>query len=121
MMLDSNIIIDYLNGDKHVGSQIDSWRKSGRVLFISHISVIETLSLGTLSPAQIEHIKIFLDDFIVLSLDMHISLAAAKLRREHSLALADSIIVASAIVNNLPLATRDKKLRSLPGIAIAEL
>lgn len=112
-MLDSNILIGYLNGDGHIISALQSWRSAGRVFFISHASVIEVLSLASLTSAQIARIENFLSDFIVISLDMDISRRAAALRRAHKLSLADSIIVASAESNNLPLITRDKTLQKL--------
>lgn len=121
MILDSNIVIGYLNGDESIRDGLHVWRESGRVFFISHISIIEALSLSTLTSAQIGDIKNFLGDFVVIPLDMQVSLAAAESRRIHNLSLADSIIAAAARVNNLPLVTRDKKLRSLSGIAFADI
>ncbi len=121
MILDSNIIIDYLNGDKYVGLVLDTLRTTNRVLFISQVTVIEALSLQTLSATEIERICSFLQEFITLPLDTQVSLHAAEMRRAHRLTLADSIIVASAHIHNLPLATRDKKMRSLPDVIFAEI
>ena len=121
MLLDSNIVIGYLNGDPSIRERLHTWRENGRVLFITHITVIEVLSQPTLHTEEIPEIEEFLNDFIIIPLDLNISLRAAEFRRKHSLQTPDAIIVASARVNNLPLVTRDKKLRLLPGIAFAEI
>ena len=121
MLLDSNILIGYLNGDPIIGSTLRSWREAGAVLFISHISVIEILSYPTLSAQEIVAIEDFLSDFIVIPLDMQVSRHAAEIRRLYKLLTPDAIIVGSAIANNLPLATRDKKIRTIPGILHAEI
>lgn len=111
MILDSNVLIGYINGDERIRASLHAWRESGTIFFISHISVIETLSLSSLTDDAIFRIENFLSDFIVIPLDMEISRLAGALRRTHALALADAILVATAQVGNMPLVTRDKKLQ----------
>ena len=112
-MLDSNILIGYLNGDAAIIATTQKWRTNGTVLFISHVSVIEALSLPALSVEQIVEIEQFLSDFIIIPIDMIISRKAAELRRVHDLSVPDAIVTASAQVNRLQLVTRDKKLLKL--------
>jgi len=116
MMLDSNILIGYLNGDESIRSTLYAWREAGTVLFISHISVIEALSFAASTDEEIVRIEEFLNDFIILPLDMESSRYAAKLRRNYRLSLPDAIIAASALIHNVPLVTRDKHLQNLAGI-----
>ena len=121
MILDSNIVIGYLNGDESIRSVLHVWREAGTVLFISHISVVEALSSPALFHDDIVRVERFLSDFIIIPLDMDISRRAAALRRSHKLGVPDAIIVASALANHLPLATRDKKIRSIPNIVFADI
>ena len=114
MILDSNILIGYLNGDAKIISLLQNWRESGSVLFISSVSAIEALSLSSLSASDIETIEDFLSDFIVVPIDLRIARIAGAMRREYKLSVPDSAIAATAHTHNLPLVTRDKKLQALP-------
>lgn len=121
MILDSNILIGYLNGDERIIATLQSWRISGSVLFISSTSAIEVLSLSTLTQADTLAIEHFLNDFIIIPVDMHIATTAGALRRTYRLSVPDAAIVATAIINNLPLVTRDKKMRSVHGVMLADI
>lgn len=121
MILDSNILIGYLNGDKDIIRALQEWRDSGAVLFISSISAIEALSLTALTRADIKEIEDFLGDFIVIPVDMQIVRTASELRRAYRLAVPDAAIVATAVENKLPLVTRDKKIRSIAGVALVDI
>ncbi|MEK9154304.1 MAG: hypothetical protein AAB798_02425, partial [Patescibacteria group bacterium] len=66
MILDSNILIGYLNGDERIIATLQTWRESGTVLFISATSAIEVLSLSSLTSDDVAGIEKFLDDFIVI-------------------------------------------------------
>lgn len=121
MILDSNILIGYLNGDADIISALQAWRESGAVLFISPVSAIEALSLASLSPGDVIYTENFLGDFILVPIDTRIIRMAGALRRGYRLNVADATIVATAAANNLPLVTRDKKMRSVPGIVFVEI
>jgi toxin FitB len=121
MLLDSNILIGYLNGDEEVIAAVQRWRASNVLLYLSSISAIESLSLSTLTATDLSVVDKFLDGFIIIPADMSIVHAAASLRRAHRLTIADSIITATAVVHRLPLATRDKKIRAVPGVVLAEI
>lgn len=121
MMLDSNIIIGYLNGDDTIRSALHAWREAETVFFISYVSVVEALSAPSLTQEELARIEHFVGDFIILPLDMNVARHAGLLRRARKLSLPDAIIVATAIANNLPLATRDKKIRSVTGLMFADI
>lgn len=121
MILDSNILIGYLNGDVSIVSALQTWRDCGAVLFISPVSAIEALSLASLSTDDVITTENFLADFIVVPIDTQIIQTAGALRRAYRLNVPDATIVATAAANNLPLVTRDKKMRSVPGIVFAEI
>ncbi|HEY4520929.1 MAG TPA: PIN domain-containing protein [Candidatus Paceibacterota bacterium] len=121
MILDSNILIGYLNGDQDIISRVQSWRDTGVVLFISPVSAIEALSLASLTEATVVATENFLNDFIIVPVDARIIRTGSALRRAYRLSVPDAAIVATAIENKLPLATRDKKMRSVPGIVLVDI
>ncbi len=121
MLLDSNILIAYLNGEKVVIENIHNWFKRNIALFISSISVAEVLSLPVLTPKEVIQIKKFLDYFIVLPFDYEIAETASFFRRKYKLKLPDAGIAATAFLRNLPLVTRDKEFTKIKELTILEI
>lgn len=121
ILLDSNIFIGYLNGDADIIEIVDSLRRERRALFISPVSIAETLCMPEATGETLAVIEEFLDGFIVIEPDKAIAKRAAALRRTYHLDIPDAFIVATALERDLPLATRDKKMRSVPGIVWAEI
>ena len=120
ILLDSNIVIGYLNGDVSIIERLDAFVRERRALFISLISVSEALCLPEAGD-NLATIEQFIDGFIVIEPDKEIAKVAAALRRTHRLDIPDAYIVATAITRNVPLATRDKKMRSIPGLVLADI
>jgi|SRR3989344_1647833 len=109
-LLDSNIVIDFLNGDKKVGDWMNK-EKSTFSLFpfsISTVGRIEVLSDKRLTEKQAVELEKFLDSFDTFSISDEIARLAAMLRREKVLSLGDAIIAATAIIRKRTLVTRDK-------------
>lgn len=121
MILDSNILIGYLRGEGDIVAALQAWRASGLVLCISVVSSIEVLSLGSLTAADVSATENFLADFLAISIDAEIVRTAGALRRAYHLTVPDAVIVATAIVRHMPLATRDRKMRSVSGVELAEI
>lgn len=113
MILDTNILIAYLAGEIKVVQALLAWRASGAPLFVSAISVTETLSHAPLRSEEIIVIERFLNDLIIIYPDATIIRLAAELRRMHTLSLPDAYITASAMTQHVPLITRDKHLLKL--------
>ncbi len=110
-LLDSNILIDILNGREETYFWIMNQRKSGSILSVSFISKVEVLSLGGLKDIQIKQIKDFLNTFeINRFISNDILDTAAALRRKKLLTLGDAMIAATAIVGRMTLVTNDQKL-----------
>ena len=111
-LLDSNIIIGFLNGDKKIAEWIFAQKKKDYFsnLNISLITKIETLSLKTLKDYQIEEIGKFLDVFDPIFINDDIIETAAALRRKNILSLGDAIVAGSAISRKMILVTNDKTL-----------
>jgi len=110
-LLDSNILIDFLNGREETYSWIMDQRKAGSTLRTSFISRVEVLSLGDLKDSQIKQIEDFLDTF---GMDRYVSNEildiAATLRRKKLLTLGDAMVAATAIAGRMTLVTNDKRL-----------
>ena len=109
-LLDSNILIDFLNGDKKIGDWINT-EKSISTLFpfaISIVGRIEVLSDKKLTEKQAIELEKFLDTFDTFSISDEIARLAAMIRREKVLTLGDAIIAATAIIRKRTLVTKDK-------------
>ena len=120
MVIDSNILIAYLDGQKEVVEAIQTW-KSRSPLFVCSISRVEVLALAKLTPAEVHKIKTFLENFISVPLDDNLAETAALFRRNYKLALADAIIIATATDKQLPLVSRDKQFKKINEITVIEI
>lgn len=111
-LLDSNILIGFLNGDKKIVDWILERKQEDRFsLNISFVNKIEVLSLKGLKDNQVDELEKFLNSFYYTGhfSDEIINLSAA-LRRKGNLSLGDAVITATAISNKLILVTNDKIL-----------
>lgn len=120
MVIDTNILIAYLDGQKDVVEAIQTW-KSRSPLFISSLSRIEMLALAKLTSTEIEEIKAFLENFISVPVDDRLAETAAAYRRNYKFGLADAIIIATATDKQLPLASRDKQFQKIKEITVIEI
>lgn len=110
-LLDSNILIGFLNGDKKIADWISEQRKENKFsLAISFIARIEVLSMKNLSEGQVNRIERFLDVFNTMYISTDIINLAAALRRKNILTLGDAMVAATAISNKMVLVTNDKIL-----------
>ncbi|MEK9154392.1 MAG: PIN domain-containing protein [Patescibacteria group bacterium] len=121
ILLDSNIVIGYLNGDQHIVDTLDALVRNRVALFISPVSIAEALCLPDATGEKLATIEEFLDGFIVIDPDTAIAKLAASLRRSYKLDIPDAFIVATAMERSIPLATRDKKMRIVRGVIFADI
>ena len=121
MVIDTNILIAYLNGEDLVVNTITNWKENSRALFVSSITRGEVLALPRLSSDDITKIKLFLAAFISIQLDDTLAEASALLCRKYRLSLPDAAIAASAIMHSVPLVTRDRQFRKIPEIVVVEI
>lgn len=108
--LDSNILINFLNGNKKEVDFITNAKKDDKHLSFSVISKIETLSLSGLKEEKVQDIENFLSVFNESHLSNDVALLSARLRRTLKLSLGDAIILATAILRKMILVTNDKTL-----------
>lgn len=102
-VFDTNILIDYLNGIAPARQQLDAFTRK----LISGITYIEVL-VGAGGDAEI--IQQFLETFEIIWIDQIVADQAIIVKNKHALKLPDAIILATAMVNNALLLTRDAKL-----------
>lgn len=101
---DTNILIDYLNGDRRAEREFSQYDR----LSISLISWMEVL-VGAESRDEEVQIKTFLSQFQILEISRNIAEMSVNLRKLHKMRLPDAIIWASAKELNAPLITRNAK------------
>ena len=116
-LLDTNIIIYYLNGDlmvKPLFQEIQTGLSQG---LYSPITWVELLSLPSLTATEIEEIKDFLRSFNSVLLTESLLECAAEIRRNYRIKLPDALIAASALISDYTLVTRNtddfSKIRTL--------
>ena len=105
-LLDTNILIDHLEGREEAMREIAAARPRA----ISIITWIEVLS-GTKSVNE-QGTRAYLGAFRVVALNDPIAERAVILRRRERLKLPDALILATAEVESMILVTRDARLAS---------
>ena len=105
-LIDSTILIDHFNGIP----QATDWL-SGLEYGEAAISVITRAEVLVLihSEDEKEAVKLFLDDYLCLPIDVPTADLASELRRQWKWKLPDAFQAALADQHNLVLVTRDKK------------
>lgn len=114
-LLDTNIVLYLLSGDKSVVSIIGT-----RQPCISLITEMELLSSPRLTSLEEKPIRNFINSCIVAGINNTIKEAAIKIRRETSLKLPDSIIAATAISLGFHLLTADTEFNKLKSLYILQ-
>jgi predicted nucleic acid-binding protein len=102
-LLDTNILIDYLNAVPEARTEIERYDKPA-------ISVITWMEVMVGAPTELQGATHqFLDDFDLVELDDQIAERAVALRRSYRIKLPDAVIWASAVSKGMLLVTRDAK------------
>ena len=101
MLLDSNILIDVLRGERVA----QAWLQQQHRPSISVITWIEVL-VGCRGSEQ-EVVEPWLESFDRLPIDQSVATLTVTLRQRHGLKVPDAIILATALRHGLHLATRN--------------
>ncbi len=112
-LLDTNIIIYILNGDKIIADYL-----SQKILYTSIICEIELFSSKSLMPKEEKQIKNFLQEFKIILIDSSIKDLAILFRKQYSLKIPDSIMAATAVSLEMPLVTSDKGFKPIAELQI---
>ena len=102
-LVDSNIIIYHLNGDKAATEFLINNHKQ---CVISQITYIEVLSFD-FTDDEFNNTKDLLDSFILIDIIKSISIQCIKNRKIKKIKIPDNIIGSTAQVNDLILVTRN--------------
>jgi len=86
---------------------------------ISAITEIELLCWKTATEKDIEILKGFISDSLVVELEQSIKLKTAEIRKTHRVKLPDAIIAATALVYGLTLVTRNvEDFKNISGLNV---
>ncbi len=123
ILVDSNILIRFSRGDNESAKWLETTGLQDELL-VSVITELELL-VGSRDKRHLSEIKTFLSRFPALDITPEISRLASKLIEEcclsHNLQVADSLIPATALINNFALATINKKdFRYIKGLKLAD-
>ncbi|GAB5525208.1 MAG: type II toxin-antitoxin system VapC family toxin [Roseivirga sp.] len=101
-LIDTNIIIYVLHGNRELASLIHS-----KYAYLSVISELELLSFPKIDKKEEFVIQSFIQEMNLIELNEGIKRETIRLRRAYGLKLPDSIVAATALYLNCPLITAD--------------
>jgi predicted nucleic acid-binding protein len=110
-LLDTNIILYLLRGDKDIPALIRN-----KDVYLSFITEMELLSFPKLSAGERSKIEALLGEVLIVEFNAEIKKTAIRFRSRYHLGLPDSIIAASSSFMNLPLISADKALQKIKEI-----
>lgn len=105
-LIDTNILIYHTNGSE-VALDFLTKLTDESSLNISILTKIEFLGWDKHTPEGFEKCKKLIESANVYPLDEEVANKAIELRRQVNIKLADAVIGATALVNDLKLATRN--------------
>ena len=108
-LLDTNILIYYWKGEIPLSEIINIDEILKRSLTISIITKIELLGWRSHTPEGFIKAKEFLGHSKVLPVDDDLADLTIELRRNSNIKLADALIAATALLNDLVLVTRNEE------------
>ncbi|MDZ7806228.1 MAG: type II toxin-antitoxin system VapC family toxin [Gracilimonas sp.] len=109
MIVDSNILIDFLKGKPEASEFISQFDP-----IITSVVVVSELYSGIISKKELRELTAFIEQSVKqIPISEEIAKEAGLLRmrygKSHGLRLPDAFIAATAIANNIPVASLDKK------------
>ena len=106
-LIDSDILIDHLRGHEPGRTYLKQFETGDLQGFVSMITVAE-LSAGQMRGDDEEaRVKRLLSIFDIIDLDFEMAWQAGEIRRTYRTRLANAVIAAAALRNNLTLVTRN--------------
>jgi hypothetical protein len=104
ILLDTNIVLYLLNGDKTLIPLLEN-----KQLIVSFITELELLCYKGMSEKDQLLIKEFLSECIIIDINHLIKENTIALRRSYSLKLPDCIIIATSLYLNIPIISADEE------------
>lgn len=121
MVLDTNILIAYLDNDKKAIEAINTWFANNLTLFISVVTYVEILSLSEAGQADLTKIRQFLANFILIDVNKELGEIIAAVKRQYKLKFPDAAIVGTAKFLSVSLVTRDRQLGKVKEIKVVRI
>lgn len=103
-VFDTNILIDYLNGDRRAGRELERYAER----LISIITYIEVM-VGAKDAAEAALIRSFLGTFKIREVSVDVAERAVELRQQHRLRVPDAIVYATARCEGCLIVSRNTK------------
>lgn len=107
-LIDSNIIIYFMNNELPQNSLPKIRMILKENFIVSTISNVETLGWYNITEQEQAKLATFLSNATVIYIDKLIEQKAIDIRQHKKMKLGDSIIAATALVNNLTIITRNE-------------
>lgn len=108
-LIDTNILIDFLRGDKKA---VDFLTQINQTSLLSTITVAELYS-GTEGQHELQQLELLIFRFTVVSLTPDIARKSGLIKKEyhpsHNIGIADAVIAATALEHNAKLFTLNLK------------
>lgn len=123
LVADTHAAVWYLLNDPRLsvaaGEAFDGASGANEPIFVSAISLVELTYLvekGRVPAAALQKLRAALSDsrsaFVVANVDLAVADTIARVQRDSIPDLPDRVIAATALVLNLPLVSRDRKIRA---------
>jgi predicted nucleic acid-binding protein len=110
-IIDTDILIDTARGNSEAINCLQNLQSTS-TLAVSAVTQME-LIVGCTNKADLRKVENFLQQFSIIKVDQDISDRSVELlkfyRLSHGLLIADSLIAATAIVWDYPLATKNQR------------
>ena len=103
LLLDTNIILFLLEGDKFLSELLYN-----KKLYVSFVTQLELLGYTDITAREQTEIEFFLSDCIIIDINNTIKRQVIKIKQSSKIKLPDSIILATSMYLNIPLVTADK-------------
>jgi predicted nucleic acid-binding protein len=113
-LLDTNVVLYLLSGNKTITAILE-----GTQPYVSFITQLELLGYKGISSKDLQMIKNFLDECVIVDISEEIKNHTISIRRKHQIKLPDSIIEGTAMFLEIPLLTGDKGFSKITSLNIA--
>ena len=105
-LLDTNILIYHTKGEPEIRSFLERLSLNGK-MNISIITKIEFLGWNKHTPDGLEKCNYLIKNARIFPVNEDVADRAIEIRQEKKIKLPDAVIAATALLNNLTLATRN--------------